>query len=206
MGLDVYFYQKKDVRYPGDTLQSPDVYHRLANDDERYKMTKLVEELIVKVVNHKDKFGWEFMHEQIIPVLSLKDDDWLLSANFDPKKGAEEIVRWLFSVLYWRGRIMESAYFRKVNFIYRYFNNKLEDESCIVTKAEIEDIIERCKKVLADHSLAEELLPTCDGFFFGCTDYNDWYFKDVEDCQEQMQKLLEDYDETTDVIWVDMSW
>lgn len=206
MGLDIYFYKKKDVRYPGDTLQSPDVYHRLANDDERYKMTKLVEELIVKVVNHKDKFGWEFMHEQIIPVLSLKDDDWLLSANFDPKKGAEEIVRWLFSVLFWRGRIMESAYFRKVNFIYRYFGEKLEDESCIVTKAEIEDIIERCKKVLADHSLAEELLPTCDGFFFGCTEYNDWYFKDVEDCQEQMQKLLEDYDETTDVIWVDMSW
>lgn len=206
MGLDVYFYKKKDVRYPGDTLQSPDVYHRLANDDERYKMTKLVEELIVKVVNHKDKFGWEFMHEQIIPVLSLKDDDWLLSANFDPKKGAEEIVRWLFSVLFWRGRIMESAYFRKVNFIYRYFGEKLVDESCIVTKAEIEDIIERCKKVLADHSLAEELLPTCDGFFFGCTEYNDWYFKDVEDCQEQMQKLMEDYDETTDVIWVDMSW
>lgn len=206
MGLDIYFYKKKDVRYPGDTLQSPDVYHRLANDDERYKMTKLVEELIVKVVNHKDKFGWEFMREQIIPVLSLKDDDWLLSANFDPKKGAEEIVRWLFSVLYWRGRIMESAYFRKVNFIYRYFGEKLVDESCIVTKAEIEDIIERCKKVLADHSLAEELLPTCPGFFFGSTEYNDWYFKDVEDCQEQMQKLLEDYDETTDVIWVDMSW
>ena len=206
MGLDIYFYKKKDVRYPGDKLQSPDVYHRLANDDERYKMTKLVEELIVKVVNHKDKFGWEFMNEQIIPLLSLKDDDWLLSANFDPKKGAEEIVRWLFSVLFWRGRIMESAYFRKVNFIYRYFGEKLVDESCIVTKAEIEDIIERCKKVLADHSLAEELLPTTDGFFFGSTDYNDWYFHDVEDCQEQMQKLLEDYDETTDVIWVDMSW
>lgn len=206
MGLDVYFYKKKDVRYPGDELQSPVVYHRLANDDERYKMTKLVEELIVKVVNHKDKFGWEFMHEQIIPELSLKDDDWLLSANFDPKKGAEEIVRWLFSVLFWRGRIMESAYFRKVNFIYRYFGEKLVDESCIVTKAEIEDIIERCKKVLADHSLAKELLPTCDGFFFGSTDYDDWYFKDVEDCQKQMEKLLEDYDETTDVIWVDMSW
>lgn len=206
MGLDVYFYKKKDVRYPGDKLQTPDVYHRLANDDERYKMTKLVEELIVKVVNHKGDFNWEFMHEQIIPLLHLKDDDWLLGANFDPKKGAEEIVRWLFTVHFWRGRIMESAYFRKVNFIYRYFGEKLVDESCIVTKAEIEDIIERCKKVLADHSLAKELLPTCDGFFFGSTDYDDWYFKDVEDCQKQMEKLLEDYDETTDVIWVDMSW
>ena len=205
MGLDVYFYKKKDVRYPGDKLQTPEFYHRYANDEARMEMTKLVEELIVKVVNHKGDFNWEFMHEQIIPLLRLKYDDWLLN-SIDPKKGAEEIVRWLFSVLFWRGRIMESAYFRKVNFIYRYFGEKLVDESCIVTKAEIEDIIERCKKVLADHSLAKELLPTCDGFFFGSTDYDNWYFKDVEDCQKQMEKLLEDYDETTDVIWVDMSW
>ena len=205
MGLDVYFYKKKDVRYPGDKLQTPEFYHRYANDEARMEMTKLVEELIVKVVNHKGDFNWEFMHEQIIPLLRLKYDDWLLN-YIDPKKGAEEMIRWLFSVHFWRGRIMESAYFRKVNFIYRYFSEKLVDESCIVTKAEIEDIIERCKKVLADHSLAKELLPTCDGFFFGSTDYDDWYFKDVEDCQKQMEKLLEDYDETTDVIWVDMSW
>ena len=205
MGLDVYFYKKKDVRYPGDKLQTPEFYHRYANDEARMEMTKLVEELIVKVVNHQGDFNWKFMHEQIIPLLRLKYDDWLLN-YIDPKKGAEEIIRWLFSVHFWRGRIMESAYFRKVNFIYRYFGEKLVDESCIVTKAEIEDIIERCKKVLADHSLAKELLPTCDGFFFGSTDYDDWYFKDVEDCQKQMEKLLEDYDETTDVIWVDMSW
>ena len=205
MGLDVYFYKKKDVRYPGDKLQTPEFYHRYANDEARMEMTKLVEELIVKVVNHKGDFNWEFMHEQIIPLLRLKYDDWLLN-YIDPKKGAEEIIRWLFSVHFWRGRIMESAYFRKVNFICRYFSEKLVDESCIVTKAEIEDIIERCKKVLADHSLAKELLPTCDGFFFGSTDYDNWYFKDVEDCQKQMEKLLEDYDETTDVIWVDMSW
>lgn len=206
MGLDIYFFKRKNVRYEGDKLQSPDFYHRLANEDEKYKMTKLVEELIVKVVKHNGTFGWEFMNEQILPELSMEKDDWLLNANFDPKKGGEEIVRWLFSVLYWRGRLMESAYFRKVNFIYRYFGNKLEDECCIVTKAEIEDIIERCKKVSADHSLAEELLPTTSGFFFGSTEYDDWYFHDVEDCQKKMESLLEDYDETKDVIWVEMSW
>ena len=205
MGLNIYFYKKKNIRYPGDELQTPEVYHRYANEEAKLEMTNKIEELIVKVVNHKGDFNWEFMREQIMPELCLQDDDWLLN-SIDPKKGAEEIVRWLFSVLFWRGRIKESAYFRKVNFIYGYFGEKLVDESCIVTKAEIEDIIERCKKVLADHSLAEELLPTCDGFFFGCTDYNDWYFKDVEDCQKQMQKLLEDYDETTDVIWVYMCW
>lgn len=205
MGLNIYFYKKKNIRYPGDELQTPEVYHRYANEEAKLEMTNKIEELIVKVVNHKGDFNWEFMREQIMPELSLQDDDWLLN-SIDPKKGAEEIVRWLFSVLFWRGRIKESAYFRKVNFIYGYFGEKLVDESCIVTKAEIEDIIERCKKVLADHSLAQELLPTCDGFFFGGTEYNDWYFKDVEDCQKQMQKLLEDYDETTDVIWVYMCW
>jgi hypothetical protein len=60
--------------------------------------------------------------------------------------------------------------------------------------------------VLADHSLAQELLPTQSGFFFGSTDYDEWYFSDVEDCKQQMEKLLSMYDEDTDVIFFIMSW
>ena len=37
-----------------------------------------------------------------------------------------------------------------------------------------------CDKVLDDNSLAEELLPTRSGFFFGSTDYDEWYFEDIK--------------------------
>ena len=98
------------------------------------------------------------------------------------------------------------VYFRKVNFVYNFFFNKLEDECCFADKSDIEELISRCDKVLADHSLAEELLPTVSGFFFGSTDYDKWYFGDVEDCKQQMEKLLSMYDEDTDVVFFIMSW
>ena len=98
------------------------------------------------------------------------------------------------------------VYFRKVNFVYNFFSNKLEDECCFADKSDIEELISRCDKVLADHSLAQELLPTRSGFFFGSTDYDDWYFNDVKDCRKQMKSLLRKYNEDTDVMYFIMSW
>ena len=90
------------------------------------------------------------------------------------------------------------AYFRKVNFIFAYFKNKgkmLDQWFAFVTKEDVDDLIYCCERVLKDHSNAYGLLPTQSGFFFGSTDYDDWYFNDVKDCLRQMKKyrkLLKD--------------
>lgn len=97
------------------------------------------------------------------------------------------------------------AYFRKVNFVYSYFAGKLIDEVAWVTKGDLEDIIDRCSKVLKDHSLAETLLPTQGGFFFGSTDYDNWYFDDVKDCKKQMERLLKNFKDN-ELMYVVMSW
>jgi hypothetical protein len=34
--------------------------------------------------------------------------------------------------------------------------------------------------VIANPEVAESLLPTTSGFFFGSTDYNEWYLKDLQ--------------------------
>jgi hypothetical protein len=60
--------------------------------------------------------------------------------------------------------------------------------------------------VLENPKKAHELLPTRAGFFFGSTDYDEWYFKDVEDVRKQFKKLLDGFNEDTDVIYVIMSW
>ena len=91
------------------------------------------------------------------------------------------------------------AYFRKVNFIFYHFQTTLgkmyDDCYAFVDLDDVDDLIDRCERVLKDHRLAQSLLPTQDGFFFGSTDYDNWYFSDVKDCLKQMKKyrkLLKD--------------
>ena len=50
-------------------------------------------------------------------------------------------------------------------------------------------------KYILDSSVAEELLPTCSGFFFGGTDYDQWYVRNVEDTVEIVGNVLNDYDD-----------
>lgn len=45
-------------------------------------------------------------------------------------------------------------------------------------------------KIVADPSVAEELLPTSAGFFFGSTDFDEWYWKDIERTVEVLDKAL----------------
>lgn len=89
-----------------------------------------------------------------------------------------------------------SYYFRKYNWLYGWVRRKLklrELENCEhykLHRSMINDLIEDITKVLSDHSLAEKLLPTEDGFFFGSTEYDDWYFDDLRDAKEQLTQLL----------------
>lgn len=45
-------------------------------------------------------------------------------------------------------------------------------------------------KVIKDTSVAEELLPTTGGFFFGSTAYDEWYYGDVESTISQLERVL----------------
>lgn len=53
-----------------------------------------------------------------------------------------------------------------------------------------EDILED-GEVATNTSVAEELLPTGSGFFFGSTDYDGWYAQDLQRTVEGIDRLLE---------------
>lgn len=77
------------------------------------------------------------------------------------------------------------GYWRKANAIHKWFCDNCADgedncERMWVSPANLEKLIMICSEVLSDHSRAEELLPTTDGFFFGDTSYDEWYFRDLE--------------------------
>ena len=100
-------------------------------------------------------------------------------------------------------------YFRKVNFLYAYFENKgkmIDEYFVFVEPEDVEDIISRCEQVLNDHSKATELLPTQAGFFFGSTDYDEWYYHDVQDCLKQMRGWLPMLEEKGVTGYMIFSW
>lgn len=80
---------------------------------------------------------------------------------------------------------IEIGYWRKFNalhdYIVRNFANDNDDCRPVeLGNSAVAQILEVLEKVNKDHSKAEELLPTASGFFFGSTEYDEWYFKDVE--------------------------
>lgn len=87
------------------------------------------------------------------------------------------------------------AYFRKVNFLFESFSGSLNEEetTAVITRGEMEELIEKCEFVLNNRDKASEILPTCDGFFFGSLDYDDYYFESVAKVLLSFQVILENY-------------
>lgn len=89
------------------------------------------------------------------------------------------------------------GYWRKANQIHNWFVNKCqggvdECQETYLSREQLQELVDTCKAVLADKSKAAELLPSSSGFFFGGTDYDDWYFGDLEYTVERIEKILKD--------------
>lgn len=100
------------------------------------------------------------------------------------------------------------ANFRKVNFLFKFFEDRIGDNDPTTIEVytdDLKELRERCIKVLADHTLAETLLPTCSGFFFGSTEYDDDYFKDVlrvlDTCESLLKHSLDDGERYELYVW-----
>lgn len=61
-------------------------------------------------------------------------------------------------------------------------------------------------KYVKDPSVAKELLPSTDGFFFGGTDYDEYYVADIKKTIEIVKKVLEETDFDTQMIYYISSW
>ena len=93
--------------------------------------------------------------------------------------------------------IEEAGYWRKQNQIHRWFVENIQNgtDDCgeyYVSKADLETLLGLCEKVKADNSLADELLPGASGFFFGGTEYDEWYFNGIDNTIEILKEALED--------------
>lgn len=115
--------------------------------------------------------------EAINEVFGIKGDT-------DADYGAQEVK---FRIAYWR----------KANQIHKWFVDNCQDgvdecQEAYVTREQLIELVDLCKKVLANRGKAEELLPVESGFFFGSTNYDEWYKQDLEYTVERIEKILAD--------------
>lgn len=87
------------------------------------------------------------------------------------------------------------AYWRKANQIHKWFVDNAQDgeykcKEYVVSREKLQALLSLCNMVLGDREKAKELLPPQSGFFFGGTDTDDWYFKDVQYTCDVLGKLL----------------
>lgn len=81
---------------------------------------------------------------------------------------------------------VEIGYWRKANAIHKWFVDNIQGgvDNCAtyyLDKTDLLKLKETCEQVLKDMSLAEKLLPTQEGFFFGNTEYDEDYIYDLKE-------------------------
>ena len=84
-------------------------------------------------------------------------------------------------------RKKEFAYLRKANSLQGYFEEKYHIENLEYHKISNEDA--------NDISLAPKLFPSCSGFFYGSTGYDEWYIDDLKSIQKIFAKILEEWND-----------
>jgi hypothetical protein len=88
---------------------------------------------------------------------------------------------------------VDALYWRKANHIHKWFVDNCQDgeDDCkeySVARESLEELRDSCQEVLNNKNVG--LLPTEEGFFFGSTDYDEYYFKELQDTVDGLEKVL----------------
>lgn len=99
----------------------------------------------------------------------------------------------------------EHMYWRKANAIHKFFIDTCADgiDECQPIQVSIDDLADlvwRCESILIsgpnadeqsiDKNIAHDLLPTCDGFFFGSTDYDERYIEALKKTVKALKPIV----------------
>jgi hypothetical protein len=111
----------------------------------------------------------------------------------------------------WYSMFKDLADWRKANAIHAWFVSYVQDgeDDCgyyQVTKERIQELNDLCSKVSENPDDADNLLPARAGFFFGSTDYDDCYFKDIRKTKDITEKILKEVDFNRDYVVYTSSW
>ena len=128
-------------------------------------------------------------------------EDAIAAIGFEdaPIDHAYNHFQYVFPIITWR----------KANAIHKFFVDEVQDgnDNCErhwVSRDTLKELLDRITTILdiktpvAREMKAEELLPTdIEGCLFGSNEYDDWYYKDLEDTKKTLDKVFE-YEENAE--------
>ena len=93
----------------------------------------------------------------------------------------------------------EAMYWRKANAIHRWFVEQCQSgvDDCGEYYVEVDQLIklrDLCSTILKDHAKAPDVLPTQAGFFFGSTEFDEWFWEDIKRTEVELTALFENPD------------
>jgi hypothetical protein len=95
--------------------------------------------------------------------------------------------------------VEDAGSWRKANAIHRWFVENVQhgNDDCglyQVSREQLQALLRSVETVLAHPELAARVLPTLEGFFFGGTEYDEWYVDDLKETKRMVMEALEDED------------
>jgi hypothetical protein len=93
------------------------------------------------------------------------------------------------------------AYWRKFNALHGWFVNECaggldECQNIYVEEDKLVELLETLKKVSDNFTLAKELLPPVQGFFFGGDEIDEYYKEDVNSTIKIIEELLKEHEQS----------
>lgn len=124
--------------------------------------------------------NWDYMKESEKNYVSIKGAD---EGHIKPER-----VQYITEQL---------CYWRKANHIHKWFVDNIQvgrddGDEYIVGLPNLKQLRDVCYEVMTDNSRAKELLPTEDGFFWGSTEYDEWYFTQTSNTYKILNELVEE--------------
>jgi hypothetical protein len=132
--------------------------------------------------------------------MTCKCDDCERERRREREEGKADTIRAMFPPIFKSGNLdtvkvgFEVGYWRKANQIHEWFVKNVQDgvDNCAyyyVGRDDLEKLLSLCKEALkSDHP--EKVLPTQEGYFFGSTEYDEYYRDDLEDTVKILEKVL----------------
>lgn len=169
MGLDMYLYRKTYVKNWKHMTEGEKTKITLKGDRAKGIDPKKISVIV-------EEYGYwrkaNAIHQWFVDNVQEGEDD---CGEYPVSEDDLRNLLWLVTKVLESSKLVDG----EVNNGYTFEKGK---EKAIIQKG----------KVMENTNLAEELLPTSSGFFFGGTNYDQWYYEDLEYTKELLENALKD--------------
>ena len=144
----------------------------------------------------KTYIGANYAHNEVEGTIELKSCGEVIPIKLDRVVSIDERI----------------GYWRKANQIHRWFVDNIQggEDDCkeyYVDIKKLKELVELCKQVAETPSLADDLLPSYKGCFFGSYEYDEWYFMDIHNTISMLEPVIEEVENSKGAdIYYQSSW